>query len=87
MIFLVTSILKPLPMVKSCPIFDQAAKLGKASMDAYNAGLLLILKDLLKNWVAKVTLPTLMTLQLTVQLNTRQIQIFFRFSKVIGQFV
>ena len=25
-------------MVKSCPIFDQAAKLGKASRDAYNPG-------------------------------------------------
>ena len=40
-------------MVKSGPIFDQAAKLGKASMYAYNPGLLLILYDLLKNWVAK----------------------------------
>ena len=50
---MVTSILKPLQMVKSCPIFDQAAKLGKASRDAYNQGLLLILQDLLKNWVAE----------------------------------
>ena len=40
-------------MVKSCLIFDQAAKLGKASRDAYNQGLLLILQDLLKNWVAE----------------------------------
>jgi hypothetical protein len=38
-----TSILKPLQMVKSCPIFDRAAKLGKASSDAFNPGLLLIL--------------------------------------------
>jgi hypothetical protein len=38
--FLVTSILKPLQMVKSCPIFDQAAKLEKASRDTYNPGLL-----------------------------------------------
>ena len=41
--FLVTSILKPLHMVKSCPIFDQAAKLGKASRDTFNPGLWLIL--------------------------------------------
>ena len=40
-------------MVKSCPIFDQAAKLGKASRDAYNPGLLLILYDLLENWVSE----------------------------------
>ena len=40
-------------MVKSCLNFDQAAKLGKASRDAYNPGLLLILSDLLKNWVAE----------------------------------
>ena len=30
-------------MVKSCLIFDQAAKLGKASREAYNPELLLIL--------------------------------------------
>ena len=36
-------------MVKSCPIFDQV----KTSRDAYNPGLLLILQDLLKNWVAE----------------------------------
>ena len=40
-------------MVKSGPIFDQAAKLGKASRDAYNPGLWLILEDFLKNWVAE----------------------------------
>ena len=40
-------------MVKSCPTFDQAAKLGKASRDAYNPELLLILQDLFKNWVAE----------------------------------
>ena len=40
-------------LLKSGPIFDQAAKLGKASRDAYNPGLWLILFDLLKNWVAK----------------------------------
>ena len=34
---------KPLTMVKSGPIFDQAAKLGKASRDAYNTELWLIL--------------------------------------------
>ena len=32
---------------------DELAKLGKASQDTYNPGLWLILKDLLKNWVAK----------------------------------
>jgi hypothetical protein len=40
---LLASILKPLQMVKSCRIFDHAAKLGKASRDTYNPGLLLIL--------------------------------------------
>ena len=34
-------------------IFDKAAKLDKATRDAYNLGGWLILKDLLKNWVAK----------------------------------
>ena len=34
--FLVTSILKPDYLLKSCPVFDEAAKLGKASEDAYN---------------------------------------------------
>ena len=52
----VTSILKPLHMVNSCPVFDHAAKQGKASRDAYNPGLLLILK----NWVAKVSLLMLL---------------------------
>jgi hypothetical protein len=41
-------------MVKLGPTFDQAAKLGKASWDAYNPGLWLILYALLKNEVAKV---------------------------------
>jgi hypothetical protein len=50
--FLVTSILKPVFLLKSGPIFDQAVKLGKATRDAYNPGLWLILKDLLKNWIA-----------------------------------
>ena len=50
---LVTSSFKPLKMIKSGPIFDQAAKLGKASRDAYNPCLWLILLDLLKNWVAE----------------------------------
>ena len=40
-------------MVKSGSIFDQAAKLGKASRDAYNPGLRLILQALLKNGVAE----------------------------------
>ena len=53
MFIFVASIFKPLKMVKSGAIFDQAAKLGKASRDAYNPGLWLILKNLLKNWVAK----------------------------------
>ena len=44
---MVTSIFKPLKMVKSGPIFDQAAKLCKASRDTYNPELWL-----LKNWVA-----------------------------------
>ena len=51
--FFVTSILKPLQMVKSCQIFDQVAKLGKASRDAYNPGLWIILYALLKNGVAE----------------------------------
>ena len=50
---MVTSIFKPLKIVKSGLIFDQAAKLGKACRDAYNPGLWLIFKDLFKNWVAK----------------------------------
>ena len=46
------SVSKIKKMVKSGLIFDQAAKLGKASRDANNPGLWLILKDLLKNCVA-----------------------------------
>ena len=53
MIFLVTSILKPLQMIKSCLIFDHAAKLSKASRDIYDPGLLLIFKDIFENWVAE----------------------------------
>ena len=48
---MVTSIFKPLTIVKSGPIFDQAAKLGKTSRSAYNPGLWLVLYALLKNWV------------------------------------
>ena len=40
-------------LLKSGPLFNQAAKPGKASRDAYNPRLWLILKNLLKNWVAK----------------------------------
>ena len=40
-------------MVKSGPIFDQAAKLGKAFRDAYNPGLWLILQAHLRNGVAE----------------------------------
>ena len=40
-------------MVKSGPIFDQDAKLGKASRDAYNPGLWLISSALLKNGVTE----------------------------------
>ena len=40
-------------MVNQALFFDQAAKLGKTSKDAYNPGLWLILLDLLKNWVAE----------------------------------
>jgi hypothetical protein len=43
MIFFVTSILKPPKMVNQAQFFDEAAKLGKASRDAYNPGLWLIL--------------------------------------------
>ena len=34
-------------------LYDELAKLGKASQDTYNPGLWLILLDLLKNWVAE----------------------------------
>ena len=47
------SIFTPLKMVKSGPIFDQAAKLGKASRDDYNLELLLIFYALLKNGVTE----------------------------------
>ena len=40
-------------MVKSCPIFDEVAKLGKSTKDAYNWGGWLILYALLKNGVAE----------------------------------
>ena len=40
-------------MVKSGPIFDQAANLVKTSRDAYNPGLWMILCALLKNGVAE----------------------------------
>ena len=43
MIFFITSILKPLQMVKSCPIFDEMAKLGKSTQDTYDWGGWLIL--------------------------------------------
>ena len=33
--------------------FEELAKLGKASQDAYNPGLWLILQDLFKNYVAE----------------------------------
>ena len=65
--FLVTSIFKPLKVVKSGPIFDQATNLGKASRDAYNPGLLLILYDLLEIGLPKVSLPTLMTLAIIIR--------------------
>ena len=42
-----------LQMVKLCPIFDEVAKLGKTTQDAYNQGEWLILSALFKNWVAK----------------------------------
>ena len=52
-----TSIFTPLKIVKSGPIFDQVAKLGKASRDAYNPGLWLILYALMKNGVAEGVAP------------------------------
>ena len=53
MIIWYTSIVKKTFLIKSGPIFDKAAKLGKASWDAYNWGGWLILKEILKNWVAQ----------------------------------
>ena len=38
---------------KSVQIFDDVAKLRKASWNAYNQGGWLILQNLLKNWIAK----------------------------------
>ena len=43
LLFLATSILKPLFLLKPGLIFDEVAKLGKASCDAYNWGGWLIL--------------------------------------------
>ena len=40
-------------MVKSCPIFDEVAKLGKSTQDTHNRGGWLILQALLKNEVAE----------------------------------
>ena len=40
-------------LLKSGPIFDMVAKLGKATRNNYDWGAWLILKDLLKNWAAK----------------------------------
>ena len=50
---MVTSILKPLYLLRSCLIFDEAAKLCKQCKDAYNWGGWLILKDLLNEWVTE----------------------------------
>jgi hypothetical protein len=49
-------------MVKSCPIFNEVAKLGKSTQDTYNQGGWLILRALLKDRVAGGVAPTLMTL-------------------------
>ena len=43
---------KPLYSLTLCPIFDEAAKLCKASKDAYNWEGWLISKDLLNEWIA-----------------------------------
>jgi hypothetical protein len=40
---LVTLISKPLYLLKTCPIFDEAAKLFKSSEDSYNLGVCIIL--------------------------------------------
>ena len=40
-------------LLKLGPIFEDLAKLGKASWDAYNQGRWLILYNLLKNWIAE----------------------------------
>ena len=44
---------KTTSILKAGPILEEAAKLGKATWDAYNLGGWLILEALLKNWVAK----------------------------------
>ena len=41
--FLVTSISKPLYFLNTCLIFDEVAKLGKATKDTYDGGRWLIL--------------------------------------------
>ena len=72
--FFVKIIFKPLKMVKSGPIFDQAAKLGKVSRDAYDSGLWLILQDLLKNWVAEgVASNVNVQVRLRKQIETHQL--------------
>jgi len=40
-------------LLKLGQIFDEVAKLGKSTQDAYNPGKWLILKALLKSWVAQ----------------------------------
>ena len=40
-------------LLKLGQIFDEVAKLGKSTQDAYNPGKWLILEALLKNWVAE----------------------------------
>ena len=40
-------------LLKLGQIFDEVAKLGKSTQDAYNPGKWLILKALLKNWFAE----------------------------------
>jgi len=49
-------------LLKLGQIFDEVAKLGKSTQDAYNPGKWLILLALLKIGLPKVSLPTLMTL-------------------------
>ena len=49
--------------------FDETAKLGKASEDAYNWAGWVILYDLLNEWVAKGFFPTLMTLFCSIGCN------------------
>ena len=50
----ITSILKSLQMLKSCPIFDQATKLLRQSIQgSLKSRIIANFEDLLKNWVAK----------------------------------